>query len=238
MIGNVQISNFFYPYLGFFTGHFGPKVWKKWARKLPVEVVWEVKEQKYFVVITPSYNNAQWCEKNLRSILKQDYENYRVIYTIMLRRMEHLKKLKQLFSSPLILSALPSFIIEHNQGAAANLYKAVHMCGDDEIAVLLDGDDQLAHDGVLKKLNSIYANPDVWVTYGSYVEYPSYKKGGWAKPCPLPSSKKTRSAPINGELRTLKLFMQGYSKKFIFTIFFLREIFCNQRPMSPLCCRF
>ena len=33
-----------------------------------------------FVVFVPSYNNAEWCRRNLDSIFQQDYKKYRVIY--------------------------------------------------------------------------------------------------------------------------------------------------------------
>src|SRR5437868_2077214 len=36
--------------------------------------------QKPIVVIIPSYNNVQWCVKNIESVLTQNYSNYRVIY--------------------------------------------------------------------------------------------------------------------------------------------------------------
>ena len=33
-----------------------------------------------FVVIIPSYNNEQWCLKNLESVVNQNYFNFRIIY--------------------------------------------------------------------------------------------------------------------------------------------------------------
>ena len=37
-------------------------------------------EEKAIVVIIPSYNNQRWCNWNVRSVLTQDYKNFRVIY--------------------------------------------------------------------------------------------------------------------------------------------------------------
>ncbi len=39
-----------------------------------------ISEEKPMVVIVPSYNNTRWCQKNVRSILKQNYKNFRIIY--------------------------------------------------------------------------------------------------------------------------------------------------------------
>ena len=46
-------------------------------------------------------------------------------------------------------------------------------CMRDEICVLLDGDDWLNGENVLARLNEIYEEEDCWLTYGSYIEYPS-----------------------------------------------------------------
>jgi hypothetical protein len=53
-----------------------------------------------------------------------------------------------------------------------NLYNTIHLCNDDEIVILLDGDDWFAHNGVLNKINEAYANPDCWMTYGQYRSWP------------------------------------------------------------------
>jgi cellulose synthase/poly-beta-1,6-N-acetylglucosamine synthase-like glycosyltransferase len=36
--------------------------------------------KKSVVVIIPSYNNAEWYDKNLSSVFAQDYQNYKVVY--------------------------------------------------------------------------------------------------------------------------------------------------------------
>ncbi len=61
--------------------------------------------------------------------------------------------------------------------ALANIYRAAHLCSPYEIIAILDGDDWLAHPKVLVHLNQIYQNPDVWLTYGQFVYYPSNHPG-------------------------------------------------------------
>jgi len=59
-----------------------------------------------------------------------------------------------------------------------NLYEPVHKyCKDDEIIVNVDGDDWLTHPEVFSQINAAYSSADVWITYGSFIEYPSYKLG-------------------------------------------------------------
>ncbi len=141
-------------------------------------------ESTSFVVVIPSYNNSSWCERNLRSVFEQSYHNYRIIYIDDASTDGTYEKVKQFVESSgksgqVTLNKNPS-----NQGAMFNFYEAIHTCKDNEVVVVLDGDDWLAHDGVLSTLNKYYSNPNVWATHGSYVHYPSYTKGECARKVP------------------------------------------------------
>ena len=129
-------------------------------------------EEKPFVIIIPSYNNAQFVEKNLHSVLTQNYANYRVIYIDDHSSDETLAKARQLLGE----AKCPTNLVanEENLGALANVYNAVHSCLSEEIVVIVDGDDFLAHENVLEILNRKYAEKDVWLTYGNFLDYPSY----------------------------------------------------------------
>jgi len=37
--------------------------------------------QKHFVIVIPSYNNSRWYERNVASVLSQNYGSFDVIYT-------------------------------------------------------------------------------------------------------------------------------------------------------------
>src|ERR1700722_15789192 len=37
--------------------------------------------EKSIVIVIPSYNNQEWCIRNLQSVLSQNYTNFRVVYT-------------------------------------------------------------------------------------------------------------------------------------------------------------
>lgn len=157
-------------------GHFGPKIWRQLSKKRVKEQKFVITEHKPFVVIIPSYNNFKWCKKNVGSVLKQDYDNFRVIYIDDASNDGMGDRIKDYLVRKDKAHRVTYIHNEKNRGAMANLYFAIHDCRYDEIVVVLDGDDWLAHEHVLSKLNEIYANPNVWLTYGNYVEYPSYKK--------------------------------------------------------------
>lgn len=169
-------------------------------------------QQKPIVVIVPSYNTEKWCSHALRSILNQNYENYRVIFIddssqddtlncafSFLREYKipftsitfddsnwPLKESVGLFKNRLSIIGNQKWIIIHNKNrsfALANIYKAVFSCPDDAIIVLLDGDDWLAHPRVFLELNKIYSKKNVWLTHGSFIEYPTAQTE-WSIPIP------------------------------------------------------
>lgn len=122
--------------------------------------------EKPIVVVIPSYNNEKWVEKNFRSILEQNYTNFRIVYIDDASKDSTFAKVCALASK----THIPVKLVhnEDNQGALRNLYQEIHQCDDDEIIVTVDGDDWLAHKDVLLRINEVYSAEDIWMTYGSY----------------------------------------------------------------------
>src|SRR5262245_39461310 len=127
---------------------------------------------KKIAIVIPSYNNRQWYKRNLVSLCAQDYDNFRAIYV-------------DDCSSDKTGELVEKFIADNNLGdrihlirnpvrvgAMQNLYNLIHSCDDNEIIMILDGDDWLAHNGVLKKINEVYSDSNCWMTYGQYVSWP------------------------------------------------------------------
>lgn len=134
---------------------------------------------KYLVVIIPSYNNAQWYQRNLDMLLAQNMHfcNWHALYI-------------DDCSSDGTADLVAAYIEQHQaqnkiflqrnhqrMGALANLYYATHDCPDEVIIVTYDGDDWFKDEFVLAYINQVYQNPDVWLTYGQYEEYPSGARG-------------------------------------------------------------
>ncbi|HBY69962.1 MAG TPA: hypothetical protein DEG69_20780, partial [Flavobacteriaceae bacterium] len=79
--------------------------------------------------------------------------------------------------------------------------------GSEDIIVTLDGDDWFANKHVLRTLNNVYLKNDCWITYGSYAEYPSGKRGKFAKQIDQSfiENKTLRQKPwMSSHLRTFK----------------------------------
>lgn len=196
-----------------------------------------VQQEKPLVVVIPSYCNKDWYQKNVDSVMNQKYSNYRVIYiddaspdgTYELVKA-HVEKHNQQDKWTIIKN-------EQNMGAMANHYTAVHMCKDEEIILHLDGDDWLKHEHVLKKVNDVYKDNNVWLTYGQFECYPSGEKGFCR---PFPNAVKVRNAYrkyiwLSSHLRTFYawLFKKIDKKDFEYNGKFL-EVTCDRAMMYPL----
>lgn len=126
------------------------------------------KTDKKFVIVIPSYKNEQWCEKNIQSALDQNYLNFRVIFTDDCSPDNTFDKVSNFVNSH--RNASKAILIKNTNrlGALENLYNMIVSCNDDEIILTLDGDDWFPDNDVLNKLNKVYSENDVWLTYGQY----------------------------------------------------------------------
>jgi glycosyltransferase involved in cell wall biosynthesis len=197
-------------------GHFIPKLWKVTTRTKVVESPKEsvkIAVEKPFVIVIPSYNNAKWCEENLRSVFEQNYDNYRVIYIDDASTDGMDLKVKNFIAESKKQNRVQFLRNEKNLGAMANLFHIIHSCKNDEIVIILDGDDWLAHENVLSKLNEIYADSSVWISYGSYVEYPSFAKGSCARLIPKKVIQKKTYRQHQWSTSHLRTFYAGLFKK-------------------------
>ncbi len=139
----------------------------------------EAQEERSFVFVIPSYKNMRWYKKNLDSVMMQEntYSNWRAIYIddcspdgTGLAVQEYVRECGFEHKITVIRN-------ETRVGALANLYRAIHSCSDDEIVCTLDGDDWVVVDNLFCILNNFYADPNVWIVYGQYREWPRGKIG-------------------------------------------------------------
>ena len=125
-------------------------------------------EQKPMVVLTASYNNKEWYERNLSSIFNQRYDNWRLIY-INDCSTDGTGELVQQYIIKRGMQNKVLFIDnKQRRGHLANQWSLIHTCAKNEIIVIVDGDDWLLHDNVLSFLNQMYQDPEVWMTYGQF----------------------------------------------------------------------
>lgn len=132
---------------------------------------------KRFVIVIPSYNNVKWCQKNIESVLNQQYEHFRIIFTDDNSVDGTFEKVQEIVNNSGKISKCTLIKNKERLGALQNLYNMIHSCDDDEIILTLDGDDFLANNRVLNILGKYYSDNNIWMTYGQYQNYPDNGRG-------------------------------------------------------------
>ena len=127
-------------------------------------------QEKPMVIISSSRNTKNYCIKNLDSTINQEYSNYRIIWIDDASDDgtpeivgEYLKK-KDLINKVTFIKN------KERCWAAQNYYTAIHTCKDNEIILIVDGDDWLTHNNVLQVVNKAY-QAGAWLTYGSWKHF-------------------------------------------------------------------
>jgi len=132
----------------------------------------KIRNRVQFVVVIPSYNNEKWVAQNLESVVNQTYRNFTVYYINDCSK-DNTGALVDQFVKSWGLEG--KFTVVHNgerKGALANLYQAIHSTDPRKVVVTIDGDDVLAHRDVLARLAEVYADKNVWMTYGNFQTEP------------------------------------------------------------------
>lgn len=130
-----------------------------------------------FVILVPGFNNQNYLKKNLDSIISQEYPQFRVLYTDDCSSDNTREKIKEWQKNHSQDSRITFSFNNRRIGALNNIFNMVKKCRDQEVIVLVDGDDWLAHPNVLDTLNKAYKENNIWITYGQHKIYPTGKLG-------------------------------------------------------------
>lgn len=129
---------------------------------------------QHFKIIVPFYNVEKWIGTNIESIIGQKYENYQCFYSDDLSTDKSLEIVeKYAFNDKINIHKNLE-----KKYALKNIYDSIEFSkpDDEDVIIIVDGDDWLSCPEVLTKLNTVYENEDILMTYGTYIEYPTGKK--------------------------------------------------------------
>lgn len=119
-----------------------------------------------FIIFIPSYNNSDWVEYNLASVLNQTYTNWKLVYINDCSTDDTLLKVTDIVGKNQKCTIIDN---ASNRGGTYNTMEYLHLLEDNDIYVHLDGDDWLIDEHVLENLNNLYNKTDCWMTYGGMV---------------------------------------------------------------------
>jgi len=122
-------------------------------------------------VITPAWNCERWVARSLQSVQCQSYRNFRAVL------IDDVSSDRTCEVARRAVAGDDRFTVVRNEARSyplANLVKGATLAGGapNDVIVVVDGDDWLAHDKVFECLAQIYSDPDIWLTYGSSKLYP------------------------------------------------------------------
>lgn len=130
-----------------------------------------------FTVVIVGVNNGASLAKTLASVFAQNYENYRVVYIDDASDDGSFDLARDLIYDSDHVGQVTLVQNETRLGILANVCRAVQGLEDREIVVVLHGENWLAHEWVLQRLNAYYANSDLWLSYAQSRDYPTYQLG-------------------------------------------------------------
>lgn len=137
-----------------------------------------------FKVVVPSFNSLNYLPKTLRSIEEQTFRDFDVCViddaSTLVQQQEIIRQYCHRNGWKMILH-------DKNYGALQGLIEAIHRhnCSDNDVIVVIDGDDWLAHENVFKKLYQVYMENDIYMTWGQCEVYPPSKTPmRYAQPVP------------------------------------------------------
>ncbi len=163
-------------------------------------------------VLIPIFNAEKYAAKCLNSVINQSVDKKK--YQIIIIDDASTDNTQKIIES--IIGQNPSVNIDFTSNrkqvfAVKNIKTMMAKCEDKDIVVILDGDDWLKRFGVLKKIEDIYKNPEIWFSYGGFeISSKPDKPGPWSKPYSeyVVNAKKYRKWCWRiGPLRTFRSFL-------------------------------
>jgi glycosyltransferase involved in cell wall biosynthesis len=175
----------------------------------------------HFAIIIPSYNNENICIWNLESCVRQNYPYFTVFYVNDCSTDHTLERVSAYVESQKLEDKCVIINNQVRKGALANVYSVISLLDPHMVVVLVDGDDRLMHNNVLNRLAQVYADKNIWMTYGSFETYPN-PGGNINAPIPaaIIANHTLRRAPwVTSHLRTFyaKLFLRIRKKDLLYT---------------------
>ncbi len=134
-----------------------------------------------FEMVIPTYNNEQWCIKNLEALVQQTYPHWHATIIVDCATDRTAELLTEYIINNNLQDQVTLIINTERCGALANIYYAAKACPPHKVICLYDGDDFLADDEVLAYYADLYDTHDIWVTYGQFQLWPSGVHG-WCSP--------------------------------------------------------
>ncbi len=157
-----------------------------------VEEVWNLEtpkpsvgEENKFNFIVPFYNAGKWLKRCITSVKNQNYSNYMCYLIDDLSNDDSVDIVNKHIDGDKRFKLIKNTEKKYALGNIVETLKTQNI-SDEDVNIILDGDDWLSSFNVLSHLDHAYKESECLVTYGSYVYYPNGTKG--VEPSSYPES--------------------------------------------------
>jgi len=165
-------------------------------------------ESVHFKIIVPMYQCKAYAVKCLDSIRKQNYSNWQAIICVepcLDNTLTVVQKYLDRFKDD-------RFVLVQNterKGVPRNHVECIRLSKpqNDDVIILVDGDDTLYGEDVFSYLNTVYEDQDVWITWGSYMFADTKRRGRAAQPVPKKDPRKGKRWWRYSHLKTFQYFL-------------------------------
>lgn len=136
--------------------------------KTNTEIKTILKDNFFYIIIT-SFNHEKWVYKNLISVINQTYTNWKILYYNDNSEDNTFQKVQDFIKKFNIYDKIEIINSKQRYYQAYGRWQCYQkISNDNDICVLLDGDDWFYDENVLQKLNELYKSKDINVSYGDY----------------------------------------------------------------------
>ena len=151
--------------------------WRECFKYVPeIPKVDKLDENTHFKIVVPFYNAERWIEKCINSVKMQNYDNFTCYLVDDISTDNTVELAKKIIKDDKRFRIIEN---KEKKYALGNIHDTVEHseAKDDDVIILLDGDDWLSCYDVLPKLNEVYQTNDCTMTYGSYFMHPFGVRG-------------------------------------------------------------
>ena len=137
----------------------------------------------HFKIVVPFYNVERWAKATAKSIMVQDYDNFECVMIDDMSEDKSMSIMADVVGEDVRFKFIKN---EEKKHALGNTVQGIEYLkpNHEDVIMVLDGDDWFANSSVLARLDKEYSTQNCWMTYGSYVEYPSGIRGKFAQQLP------------------------------------------------------
>jgi hypothetical protein len=169
----------------------------------------------HFKIVIPAYNSEQWISKTIQSVREQEYTNFKcyIVDDISTDKTAEIVK-KEIIDDDRFC------FIENSEKkyALKNIYDTIELscASDEDVIVLLDGDDWLSNKYSLQHLNLCYLEDKCYMTFGSFIRFPDGMLGPESSEYPSEVVESNSFRKDNwraSHLKTYKVFLWNLIKK-------------------------